>query len=172
MKLTVNHSQGENSISTLSLKYVVPVLPSSYCMSVYDDRKDVSSLHHHLEIDGKTSKLPSQLTLEKGDNILLLNERQLTVKIGFQVEVELGFHEAFLFEIVSYFIAGSYLNREKEDPDFFRSFKETFTLHKPESFTHQEIEKHVLTSESFGDTIEDYCHLDSKTRQTFLSRIQ
>jgi len=171
MKLIVQHPQQENCDFSLSLEYHVPPKQNVYCMGVYDDRKKSLSLHKIFNFDAMGFALPSLLTFESGDKILLFQERELVVSREFTLSVELWLHQPLVFEIVSYFIAGTYLNHQQKDPDFFRAFNEIFPSSKTMSFSRDEIEKYVLETELYGGKIADYFKIEPKTRQIFLDRV-
>jgi len=168
MKLALKHPQGENSAFTLLLEYHVPV-GDAYCLSVFSDWKKALSLHTLFEFDGAIFSMPSTLTLESGDKILLFNKRGIIVKEPLILSVVLDYHEHLIFEVVSYFIAGTYLNYQSKDPDFFTAFDRVFTIHEATPFTQQELEQNVLAEETFGDKIEDYFTIAPEIRQTFIN---
>jgi len=168
MKLNVQHPQGENSAFSLIIEYCVPVgdMP---CMSFYSDREKALSLHRLFEFDGDVFSMPSTLTFEVGDKILLFDNREIIVREQFSLSVRLDFHEHFVSEIVSYFVMGTYLHYQPKDPDFFTAFNRIFTIQETTPFTKQEIEQNILADEEYGDNIEDYFTIPPETRQTFLT---
>jgi len=170
MKIKVYQPSREGSPSSLSLEYRVPVQENVYCMGVYDDIEKHESLHHYLELTTDGSYLPSILTFESGDTILLLNGRKLVVQQEFTLSVPLGLHEAIILEAVSYYIAGSYLCHRNKDPNFFRIFEQRFRLYPSLPFTEKEIAKNVLASDCRGATIEEYFQIDKQLRKTFVSQ--
>ena len=152
------------------MDYRVPVRDNTYCMSVYDDWEKAQTLHNFLELSGNGYDLPSTLTFESGDKILILKGRELIVRQEFSLSVSLGVHEAIVCEAVSYYIAGTYLNCQNKDPDFFRIFEERFTLQPALPFSPKEIEQNLLTSEYFSNNIEDYFQITPQFHQIFVTR--
>jgi len=92
MKINVHQPSREGFASSFLLEYRVPVQDNVYCMGVYDDIEKYESLHHYLDFTEDDDILPSTLTFESGDTILLLNGRKLVVQQEFTLSVPLGLH--------------------------------------------------------------------------------
>jgi len=171
MKLSVQHPNQEECAFSLKLEYCVPARKNTHCMSLYDFGKDTLSLHHLLEINDIESSLPSLLVFERGDTIKVFNGRVLTVKKGFSLPINLGYHKHLIFEIVNYYIMGRYLKKRNEDPDFFIAFKAVFSLSGAWTFTKREIKKNTTETQLFGDRIENYFRIETESREIFLKSI-
>ena len=168
MKLILQNPPQENCAFTLTLEYSVPARENTYCMSIYADREKALSLHKVLQLEDTSYELPSLLTFEPGDKILLFHKREIIIQKGFSLPTQLGAHEAIIFEIVSYYVAGAYLHYRQKDPTFFRAFDQTFSITGTKPFTREEINQNVIATDLFGN-IETYFKIDPKTRQTFLT---
>jgi len=138
-------------------------------MNGYGGGDNALSLRTLFQFEGEAFSMPSTLILEPGDKIRLYEDRDIIVKEPFSLLLPLESYEHFVFDVVSYFVTGTYLRFQNKDPDFFTEFNRVFTLSGDLPFTTKEIVQNVLAEDPLiGDKAEDYFSISPQTRQTFL----